>query len=309
MIMYKDDTLIANQLPPSVMIFGCGYIGTALAERLIESGVRVGALTRNAQQVKALRAMGVHEVVQAGVHETGWQEQVAGGYQSIVNCVSSAGGGLEGYRLSYLEGQKRILEWASVHPPQSYIYTSSSSVYPQEGGVLVDEDSDTRKAPPTGQVLLESEHILANAAADQNWYVLRLAGIYGPGRHYLLDQLRKASGPIPGRGDYSMNMIHRDDAVTAILHALSGVAAPGIYNICDNDPCLKEQVLSYLATKLGLPIPSFDPAQVSERLKRRGGRMPDRRISNRKARALLGWAPEYPSFREGYGALLHSGKG
>ncbi|MFP4261351.1 MAG: NAD-dependent epimerase/dehydratase family protein [Opitutales bacterium] len=307
--MRRDVPQIATELPPSVMIFGCGYIGAALAERLIESGVRVGALTRNPEQVKKLRAMGVHEVLQADVHETAWQEQIAGGYQAIVNCVSSAGGGLEGYRLSYLEGQKRILEWASVHPPQTYIYTSSSSVYPQDGGVLVDEEADTREAPATGQVLLESERLLADAAIEQSWYVLRLAGIYGPGRHYLLDQLRKASGPIPGRGDYSMNMIHRDDAVAAILCALSGGAPSGIYNICDNEPCLKEEVLGYLASQMGLPEPSFDPSRISERLKRRGGRMPDRRITNRKARELLGWAPEYPSYRQGYGALLDSGKG
>ena len=255
-----------------------------------------------------LRAMGVHEVVQADLHEAGWHNQVAGNYRAIVNCVSSAGGGLEGYRLSYLEGQMRILEWAAKQNTESYIYTSSSSVYPQDGGVIVDEEADTSGAPPTGQVLLESECCLAEAAVARSWYVLRLAGIYGPGRHYLLDQLRDGSGPIPGRGDYSMNMIHRDDVVAAILCSLSGSASSGIYNICDSDPCLKEEVLRYLASELGLSTPSFDPSKVSERLKRRGGRMPDRRISNRKALNLLGWAPEYASFREGYAALLHPEK-
>ena len=306
--MQNDPSQTATGLPDSVMIFGCGYIGSALAKKLIQAGVRVGALTRNPEQAKTLRAMGVHEVVQADLHETGWHDQVAGDYRAIVNCVSSAGGGLEGYRLSYLEGQKRILEWAADQPTVSYIYTSSSSVYPQDGGVVVDEEVDTSGAPPTGQVLLESERRLAEAAIAPSWYVLRLAGIYGPGRHYLLDQLRAASGAIPGRGDYSMNMIHRDDAVAAILCVLSGAAPSGIYNICDSDPCLKEEVLGHLASKLGLSKPSFDPSKVSERLKRRGGRMPDRRISNRKALNLLGWAPKFASFRDGYAALLDSEK-
>ncbi|WPJ98008.1 NAD-dependent epimerase/dehydratase family protein [Coraliomargarita algicola] len=293
-----------QQLPVSVIIFGCGYVGTALARHLIQQGVRVGALTRNAEQAAGLRALGLEEVIEAELDSAEWHGQVRGRYQAVVNCVSSAGGGLAGYRKSYLAGQQSILDWARSQSIGSYVYTSSTSVYPQDGGATVDESADTRAAPPTGQVLLESEALFAEAAFLPNWYVLRLAGIYGPGRHYLLDQIRDGAGEIPGRGDYALNMIHLEDIVAAICAVISGGAPAGIYNIADDGPATKAEVLTYLAKALGLSSPVFNPENVSERLKRRGGRMPHRLISNKKAREALDWRPKFPSFREGYAELL-----
>jgi nucleoside-diphosphate-sugar epimerase len=85
---------------------------------------------------------------------------------------------------------------------------------------------------------------------------------------------------------------------------LTGKPDSGIYNICDDEPATKEVVLHYLAKLLALPIPKFDPDNIPPRLQRRGGRMPDRKVSNRKAKASLAWIPAYPSYREGYAALL-----
>lgn len=292
-------------LPESVIIFGCGYVGTALAETLIEQGVRVGALTRNAERAEELRKLGMSEVIVAELNGHEWIGKISGDYDAVVNCVSSAGGGLEGYRKSYLQGQQRILEWAKSQALKSFVYTSSSSVYAQDGGVFVDETVDTSEAPATGQVLLESERLIEEADdLFGAWYVLRLSGIYGPGRHFLLNQLREGKGTIPGPGDYHMNMVHRDDIISAILSALPGTSPSGIYNISDNKPATKETVLHYLAEQLQLPAPDFDPSQISPRLKRRGGRMPDRLISNEKAKKLLGWQPSYSSYKEGYAALL-----
>jgi len=294
-----------SNLPASVMIFGCGYVGTALAQALMAEGVRVGALTRNAKRASELREMRVSEVIEAELDGHAWKTQLQGCYDSVVNCVSSAGGGLDGYRKSYVDGQARILEWAEGQSIRSLVYTSSTSVYPQDGGEAVDETADTSAAPATGQLLLESERRIAAAAEYlKKWYVLRLAGIYGPGRHYLLDQLLGGAGAIPGRGDYHMNMIHLDDSVAAILAALAGQAPSGVYNICDDAPATKATVLGYLAGRLGQPAPKFDPKAVSSRLQRRGGRMPDRRVLNGKAKAGFEWRLKYPSYREGYAALL-----
>jgi nucleoside-diphosphate-sugar epimerase len=299
------DAAKTTELPESVIIFGCGYVGTALAQALIERGVRVGALTRNAETAESLRQAGVPEVVMADLDSPEWQDALKENYASVVNCVSSAGGGLEGYRKSYVKGQKRILEWAKTQKIQTYLYTGSTSVYAQDEGSVVDEASDTSNAPATGQVLVESEQLIeSHAQLFGAWYVFRLAGIYGPNRHFLLNQLREGRGTIPGRGDYHMNMIHRDDIVGAILAALKGVAPSGIYNIADDGPATKETVLNYLAEKLGLPVPAFDPSNIPPRLKRRGGRMPDRLVSNRKAKTQLGWQPKYSSYREGYAELI-----
>lgn len=99
-------------------------------------------------------------------------------------------------------------------------------------------------------------------------------------------------------------MIHRDDIVSALLATLTGAAASGIYNICDDEPATKAAVLGFLADQLGLPEPEFEPGNIPPRVQRRGGRMPDRLISNAKAKAQLVWKPAYPSYREGYSAIL-----
>ena len=300
------DALVTN-LPKSVIIFGCGYIGTALAEVLLAAGVRVGALTRNVQKAARLRELGVHEVIVADLDSEAWHGQFTGAYESVVNCVSSAGGGIDGYRKSYLEGQRSILKWAKGRGIQSYLYTSSTSVYPQDGGVRVDETADTADAPLTGQVLCESERLLADAADTFGaWYVLRLAGIYGPRRHYLLDLLRAGESVIPGVGDYFLNLIHRDDVVTAICTALTchPSSKSGIYNVSDDQPAFKAELVAWLAEQLGQVLPLFDPEYVSPRLQRRGGRMPSRQISSSKFRETFRWSPQYEDFRAGYRDLL-----
>ena len=290
------------------MIFGCGYVGTALAKALLAAGVQVGAFTRTVETAAHLQALGLGEVIIADLHGSVWHDRLQGSYYAVVNCVSSAGGGPEGYRKSYVEGQRSILQWlegqSTVH---TYLYTGSTSVYPQDGGVEVDETVDTSAALPTVQALLEAEQILA-AAADRlgAWYVLRLAGIYGPGRHYLLNMLRSGERVIPGVGDYFLNLIHREDIVSAICRALAYIGPPasGIYNLADNAPARKAEIVEWLAEQLGVPMPRFDPDQVSPRLKRRSGHMPSRRVLSGKFRRTFGWTPRYADFRAGYGALL-----
>ena len=296
-----------EQLPESVMIFGCGYVGTALAKKLLSEGVRVGALTRNSKKALDLEQLGLSEVLVANLEEFTWHKKLSGSYAAVVNCVSSGGGGLKGYQKSYIEGQQSILKWTEKNTIQSYIYTSSTSVYPHDGGVEVDEAADTSTASATGQLLRESEQILASVSDRFDaWYVLRLAGIYGPDRHYLLDWLRLGETVIPGTGDYFLNLIHRDDIVSAICRVLGNASLEnsGIYNLVDNSPTTKTEVVNWLAEKLGMQKPQFDPSQISSRLQRRGGRMPSRRISNRKFCKAFDWSPEYLNFRAGYNKLL-----
>lgn len=296
-----------TQLPESVLIFGCGYVGTALAQSLLEDGVRVGALTRNAEKAANLRSLGVSEVIEGDLDSPSWYGQVRGSYRAVVNCVSSAGGGLAGYEKSYYEGQRSILQWLDGKTIDRFVYTSSTSVYPQDGGVVVNETADTAGAPPTAQVLLRSEQLIEDAAhLFSSWYVLRLAGIYGPGRHYVLDTLREGRETIPGSGEHHLNLIHLKDILSALRSALCGVAPSGIYNLCDNAPARKKELVEWLAGRVGAPVPQFEPGLATERLQRRGGRMPDRIVSNEKLREAFNWRPLYADFREGYTSILSS---
>ncbi len=288
-----------------LVIFGCGYIGSAVAEAALAAGARVEALTRNPDKAAALRAAGLTKVVVADLASSDWHAQLEGGPDFVVNTVSS--GGPESYRRSYVGGMQSILAWASAAktPAGTILYTSSTAVYPQGGGVTVDETAEAPGATPNGAIIRESEILLekAPASAGARWFILRLAGIYGPGRHHLLDQLRDGATTLNGSGAHRLNLAHRDDIVVAILACLQAPASVGreIFNVADTAPALRSEVVAWLAQQLGRPLPTFDGTTTS----RRGGApMPDRIISSAKIQRLLGWRPRYPDYRAGFGNLL-----
>jgi len=289
-----------------VVIFGCGYVGSAVARSALEAGARVEALTRNPAKAAALYALGLDKVTTAELSSSTWHAEIEGGADAVVNCVS-AGGSPDGYRQSYVEGMKSILAWAGGgrQPVDTLIYTSSTSVYPQDDGVEIDEACPAEGATPNGRIIRESESLLENApeAACRRWFILRLAGIYGPGRHHLLTQLRDGAAALGGDGSYHLNLIHRDDIAAAILSCLTAPAGVRneIFNVADAAPARREEVVRWLAEKLGRGMPEFD-GQPGGR--RSGVPMPDRRIANGKIRRMLGWWPKFPDYRAGYEAIM-----
>jgi nucleoside-diphosphate-sugar epimerase len=290
-----------------LVIFGCGYVGSALARTALAAGAQVEALTRNAEKAVALRAEGLTSVVVAELASADWYRQIAPGADYVVNCVSASAPGIEGYRQSYVAGQESIIAWAQTGrvPVGTFIYTSSTSVYPQGNGAVVDETAVTVGASPTGAIIRESEIILerASALACRRWFILRLAGIYGPSRHHLLDQLRAGATVLSGSGVPYSNLIHRDDIVSAIMAGLTAPAAFGneIFNVTDDHSARRAEVGSWLATQLGVAAPVFDSTLKALR---GGGLTPDRQISSQKIQQMLGWEPQFPDYRAGYRAIF-----
>jgi len=283
-----------------LIVFGAGYVGAALARVALDRGLRVSALTRNPDKAAALAALGV-ETIMADLASSAWQTRLSPEADFVVNCVSSGGGGIEGYRRSYVEGQRSILAWiAPARNAGTFVYTGSTSVYPQDGGVRVDEEAPTGGAGEADRVLLEAETLALTWPGRA--FVLRLAGIYGPGRHYLLDQLRAGAGELAGRGEHRLNLIHRDDSVSAIWAALTAPASVsgGIFNVADDGAAPKAEVVGWLSTRLGRATPRFDGKPTAGRR----ALVPDRVIVNDRIKRVLGWRPQYPTFREGYAAIL-----
>ena len=281
------------------MIFGCGYVGAAVAKIAVTHGLRVTALTRNAAKAEELRADGVEQVVVDDLASAAWHEQIEGGAEIVLNCVSSGGGGIEGYRRSYLEGMRSVVAWLHARGGASVaIYTSSTSVYPQDGGVVVAETAPVG-GEERAQVLIATERTLLEAQDAATARVgLRLAGIYGPGRHHLLDQVR--AGEAAGRRDYHLNLAYRDDIVAAVMAACEAGPGGHIYNVADDGAAKKGVMVEWLAARIGVAVPVFSGAPA-------GGRRtvtPDRIIANAKLKAELGWRPGYPTFHEGYEKIL-----
>jgi len=289
-----------GKMHPRLVIFGAGYIGGAVARAAVARGYEVTALTRNSERAAELQVDGIRTVV-ADLAGEAWLGEIPAGADYVLNCVSSGGGGLDGYRRSYVDGTARIAAWTQRGRVGTLVYTSSTSVYPQGGGVEVNESAPTEPASERAAILLEAERLSAAANANRV-FVLRLAGIYGPDRHMILDTLR-AGGPLPGSGAHRLNLAHRDDIVAANLACFAAPPAVngGVFNVADDHPAARAEVAAWLAAKLGLPPPSFDPGATSGR---RRPETPDRLIRNGRLKSTLGWRPQYPDFRAGYESLM-----
>lgn len=283
-----------------LVVFGCGYIGGEVALQAIARGMRVTGLTRNPDKAAFWRKAGI-EMVVADLATRDWHGKVAGDADFVLNCVSSGGGGIDGYRRSYVGGMESVLAWGREKGAAgTLVYTSSTSVYPQGGGASIDENAVTGGGE-RADILVEAEaRLRQNLGACRRWFVLRLAGIYGPGRHHLLDQVR--SGEVGGRGEHRLNLTHRDDVAAAVwaCFAATPAIANSTFNVADDRAASKAEVVAWLASRGGTAVPHFNGVVSPGRR----AIAPDRIISNAKLKATLAWQPRFPSYREGFESLL-----
>lgn len=291
-----------------MVILGCGYLGTALAERALKAGVGVCALTHNPHKAAELEAMGLSRVVEAELDSTRWHDALPAHAEHVVVCVGAASPEIEGYRRSYLEGMYSVLEWFQG---ANLLFTSSTRVYPDTGGGWVNENTPADRRDDRASILLETERWVLESGTSPagegvGWrnVVLRLGGIYGPDRQRMLE--RAYFGELSLDEHRVINLIHRDDAVKAIWMALNWKEMPGgIYNTVDDHPARLSDIGRWaLSQRGGAGTPRENPRPAPAGAPGLGRRPKDRRISNQRLRAACGWTPNYPSFREGFASLL-----
>ena len=285
-----------------VLIIGCGYVGLPLGVELVRQGHEVFGLRRSAAAEAQLLAAGIRPL--AG--DVTKPESLAGlpnQFDWIVNCVASGGGEADSYRQIYREGTANLLAWLAAHPPKKFVYTSSTGVYGQTDGSAVKETSPTEPAAETAKVLVETEKLLLAAYAEQRFpaIILRVAGIYGPGRGYAFKQFMKNEARIEGDGSRVMNMIHRDDLIGCIIAELKSGRPGEIYNAVDDEPVTQANFFLWLAGSLGKYPPPSVPDNP-EATRKRG--VTNKRVANRKLKMEIGWPFLYPNFRIGYSAEI-----
>ena len=284
------------------LIIGCGYIGLPLGAELVRQGHEVTGLGRHAEGRTDLPAAGI-KAVNADITQPASLRRLAGTFDWVVNCVSSSHGGIEDYRRVYLEGTRNLIAWLAAHPTKKFIYTSSTGVYGQDNGSVVKEEHPTEPATETGKVLVETEQLLLAAAREQKFpgAVLRVAGIYGPGRIHLLHQFVANQARVEGKGERHLNMIHRDDVIGAIIAALKNARPGEAYNVVDDEPIAQVHFLRWLSETLGKWMPAAaTPEEMAQ--KKRG--LTNKKVSNRRLKMELGYPLKFPSFRQGYTAEI-----
>lgn len=283
-----------------VLIVGCGYVGLPLGAELVKQGHAVFGLRRSAAD--ELKAAGITALT-ADITRA---ESLAGlprDFDWVVNCVASGGGGAGEYQQLYLQGTRNLIEWLAASPLRKFVYTSSTGVYGQNDGELVTEASPAEPESETAKVLVATEKVLLAAARAKKFpaVILRVAGIYGPERGYLLKQYLRNEARIEGRGGRILNMIHRDDLIGVIIAALQGGRAGEIYNAVDDEPVTQLHFFEWLAGMLGKDLPPLATADEAT-LRRRG--LTNKKVSNRRLKLELGYQFKYPNFRKGYAAEI-----
>ncbi len=272
----------------SVVIAGCGDLGTEAALRFAALGHPVTGLRRRAELVPSPitgRSVDLRREVPSIDADTG----------VVVVTFAAGSRDVDEYRATYVDGLRNMLDGidASGASPR-VIVVSSTAVYDVEDGSEVTEETPARAGTPTAGVLLEAEALLRDRAPGA--VLVRLSGIYGPGRERLIDQLRSGQARLSSGTSPHTNRIHRDDAAAALVH-LAGIDDPAqTYLGTDDEPVRLDDVLMFLADELGVERP---PTAEPEG-RQAGG---DKRLSNALLRST-GWELRYPTFREGYRAVL-----
>jgi nucleoside-diphosphate-sugar epimerase len=286
------------------LIIGCGYVGLPLGREMVCQGHEVYGMRRSGGN--DLQPAGIHSVI-GDITRPESLTTLRSGFDWVINTVSSSKGGVDDYRAVYLEGNRNVLAALSTSPPLKYVFTSSTSVYGQDDGSIVTEESATEPASPTSRILVEAENLLEQAHAESSFpsIIVRPSGIYGPGRGYLFRQYLKGEAQIVGKGDRSINMVHVDDMVGGIIAVLQHGQSGEIYNLSDDEPVRQVRFFEWLSQQLGRPMPPF--VNKADAPKRKRG-LTNKRVSNVKLKTQTGYEFRYPTFREGYEAEIREAR-
>jgi nucleoside-diphosphate-sugar epimerase len=282
----------------SKLIVGCGYLGSRVARRWRDAGHEVFVVTRDAGHARAFAEQGYRPILADVLKPESLAALPAA--ESVLYAVGYDRAERVSMHDLYAGGLRWVLD-ALPGEPAKIIYISSTGVYGQSQGETVDEESATEPTRDGGRACLAAERTLAAHRWGPRGVVLRMAGLYGPGRIPLAGELR-AGRPIAAPREGSLNLIHVEDAAGAVLAADQLAEPPRTYVVSDGQPVERRGYYEELASLLGAPLPTFAPAAADSPAAVRAGS--DKRIDNARLLAELGVRFEYPSYREGLAAIV-----
>jgi len=292
----------------TTLVAGFGYVGQELARRLVAAG---------RGPVLGLRRSGISggpgiETVAADLLDREALRQALPRdrrFERVVYAASADASTRDAYLRAYRDGLGNLQEVLADRgdPVARLVFVSSTGVYGHGDGRWVDEDTDPAPQGETGPALVEAEAAAHARGTSYPVVVFRLAGIYGPGRTRLIDQVR-AGEPPRGNPERWTNRFHRDDCARAIAHLLFDVPRPEpLYLGVDDQPATMREVRRFLAERLGVAAPdeggSAPPAE--DATGRGRTRVPGvgKRCRNDRLRGT-GFTPLFPTYRDGYGAMI-----
>jgi nucleoside-diphosphate-sugar epimerase len=264
-----------------VLIAGSGDLGGRIAFGLRDAGAEVVRIARRPRPDEPeVHALDLTQPLGAPID---------GEFDVLVHCLSPASRDEASYRAVYVDALRHLR--AGLPAVSRVVFVSSTAVYGDHGGAWIDETADCLPSAFNGRVICDAEQVAL--AGRREALVLRLGGLYGPGREMLLRRVRSGE-PLPvSDPPLYTNRIHVDDAAAAAVHLIRQGAA-GIFNLVDDAPAAQPEVLDWLADRMGLP----------RLVRTAAGAAPEnKRVANAKLRNT-GFVFRHADFRTGYDALL-----
>ncbi|WP_414896953.1 NAD-dependent epimerase/dehydratase family protein [Rhodovulum sp. YEN HP10] len=285
-----------------LFVFGAGFCAGLVALRARDAGARVSATTRDPLRAAELaeQGIGMHLFdTAASERRAGLADMLEGVTDLLISVPPGAGG---------CPVRAALVSAGALRSGPGWIgYLSSTGIYGDCGGAWIDETRAPAPRTADARARLIAEGDWAALAADGGAAldILRLSGLYGPGRRNALDRMRSPGIRAVLRHGQVFNRIHVEDAAGAILAAMSAPAGQRLVNLADDLPAPAHALLDHAARLLGRPpaprvpfgeagLPPGAAAFWAE----------NRRIRNDRLKTLPGFALRYPTYREGLAAIL-----
>lgn len=270
-----------------VLQIGCGGLGTLIAKETLTHGHELTLVRRSRHSVPE-GAQVLHLDVVAGDDLSAIGELQP---EILLYCLAPVEG--QSYQQTYVQGLKNVLAHVSKAALRHVFFISSTGIYGEHQGEFVDESTAVAPADPQGQVMLDAERLLYDLPCGHS--ALRVSGIYGPQRLYLLRAVQdKARWP---KQAHWTNRIHELDVARAVVHLYEQVAnqvfLPAHCIITDGVPALQHEVLQWMAGKMQMPLPDTPPLQPES----------GKRITNQFL-PQSGFKLLYADYKAGYEAIL-----
>ncbi len=237
------------------LVVGHGYLGSRVAKLWQSQGKTVFVTTRDRRKIAPLESSGLRPILCDVTDPASLVGRLA-----EVNTVLYAVGfdRLSNKRLREVcvGGLQNVLNALSANT-QRVIYVSTTGVYGQDDGDWIDEDSPCHPSRESGRAFLDAEEALRAHALGRRAIILRLAGIYGPGRIPSAEDLR-AGRAIQASADAFLNLIHVDDAARVVVAAEAHAKPPRIYLVADGHPVVRREFYDEVSRLFRTPAPVIE---------------------------------------------------
>lgn len=284
-------------LPLKLLVFGGGWLGQAAAREARRRGGDAVLTSRDAQRRSALAAEGFGT---ADPDDAAALDAAVAAATAILVTAPPGPGGCPGLQrlIPAITRTGAYPDWIG--------YVSSTAVYGDRAGGWAFEDDPLNAASLEGarRVRAERDWLDAGRGMGLTVQIFRLPALYGPGRSPF-ERLRTGEARIVRKPGQVFNRIHVDDAVSGLFASMARPHPGRAYTLCDDAPAPADKVMEWAAARLGLPRPpevELDDPSVSEGMRR--FYRDSKRLSNARAKAELGWRPNYPGWRDGLEAML-----